>query len=100
MFPQIRPGTPIEEFYRQLLQGCPILDGKVMTCVFTAGGSADQVFPHGLGRQWRGAWLMGISTPATIAARVGSPESSTSTADLVPVSINTPANVTISVWVY
>lgn len=54
--PQIRDTTTLIEFYRQLQQGCPVLDGRPVY-VAAAASTAVQSARHGLGRVYRGGWL-------------------------------------------
>jgi hypothetical protein len=55
------PSTTLEDYHRQIIQSCPFIDGKELTITAAATTSTQQVH-HGLGRAYRGAWL--ISGPA------------------------------------
>lgn len=100
MLPQITHSTTLLEFFRQLTTSCPWLDGKFVDCTFTIAGPATDYFPHGLGRPWRGAWIVGNSAPSTAFAQVGLPTAAGARMDAVEASILVPGDVTIRAWVY
>lgn len=54
MLPQITKDTTLVEFYRQLMSGCPLVDGQLLDFAATAT-TALQSTPHGLNRPYKGA---------------------------------------------
>lgn len=55
--PQLRPGADVVEFQRLLQQGAKILDGAEVS-VEAAATTAVQQVRHGLGRVYRGAFVV------------------------------------------
>ena len=100
MLPQVRPGTPIEEFYRQLMQGCPIIDGKFVECQFVVADGVTKSFAHGLGRPWRGAIVVGGPAGSGVLCTTNVPESSLASTTAVQIRLSAAADVFIRLWVY
>ncbi len=94
--PQIREGTTLLEFYRQLLTGAPVVNGKTLACLFVPGDGALKGFPHGLGRLPQNA-LVGLnSASGSCVAQVDSLDT-----ENVYVRLSAPvSSATIKVWVY
>jgi hypothetical protein len=94
VIPQIRPETTLLEFYRQLMAGAPILNGKHLDCEVTSGGGVVQTFAHGLGRMPQGVIVV-ASTDTTLFAQGGALD-----AEVVTLSLSAPADATVKVWIY
>ena len=103
MLKQPRDDTELLEFYRQLLAACPFLGGKLLTCTFvTADGTAKSI-AHGLGvgRGWRGAWVVrNTAASSAIQAYTGSPDPTLSVDSTITVYLTSAADATVEVWVY
>jgi hypothetical protein len=70
MLREPRPNTQLPEFFRQLLQGVPLLDGQLVDVSASATASA-QAVRHGLGRVYRGAFP--VLCDANVVLRALSP---------------------------
>ena len=88
--PQIREGTTLLEFYRQLAQ----LQPRYVSCVCTAAGGTTQTFSHGLGRLPLGNIVAGVSDPSAAIAQCGMPDATT-----ITVELSAAADVTVLVLV-
>lgn len=72
------------------------LHGKYLDVPIATGGAAAVYYPHGLGRAWRGAWILGQSFTAD--ARVALPDA-TRPYEVV-VAILAGATGTLRLWVF
>jgi len=98
--PQIREGTTLLNFYRQLLLGSPIVNGKMLDCDFAVADGTSKSFAHGLGRTYKGAFPVGSSFIGTSIVYASLPEEFAESRTHVRMSINPAATGTIRVWIY
>lgn len=89
--PQIREGTTLLEFYRQLQALAP----RYVTCVCTVAGGVTQAFAHGLGRLPVGHVIVANSTPAAAVAQLGQLDVTN-----ITVELTVAADVTLKVQVW
>ena len=100
MIPQPKEGTQLLEFYRQLMEGCRIIDGKILDCTYVVADGLVKFFPHGLGRPWTGAIVCGNTKTNLTLAQVGFPTGAGSNPDAVAIRLTVAADCTIKVWVF
>lgn len=98
--PQPREGTTLDEFYRQLMQACPIIDGKILDCTFTVADGTSKIFPHGLGRPWRGAMKVASTAAGSVVVDWGAPFGGGAVLDGIFVTVNPAADITVRFWIY
>lgn len=99
---QPRRETTLLEFFRELVAAVPFLAGKEVACTFAVADGTAKFFEHGLGRPWRGAWVIGNNAGLTTGAYTGDPSTAAAklNPDKVSVYLTTASDVTIRVWVY
>jgi hypothetical protein len=100
VLPQITEATTLLEFYRQLATACPIVDGKLLDCTFVVADGPVKVFPHGLGRAYRGATIVGSTQAGTVTATLGAPIGPFAVFDAIYIALSASADVTLRVWVF
>jgi hypothetical protein len=72
--------------------------GRFVDVTFSSAGSADLYVPHGLGRAWRGAWVVSNTAPGNADPRVGAPEAARPYE--LRVVLASAADATVRCWVY
>jgi hypothetical protein len=98
MIPQLRPGTTLEEFYRQLQAGTPILDGRLVD-IDASATTAAQTVRHGLGRAYRGGWVV-VGPSSAVQLRVLDPSEQSDPATYLSFALSAATAVTARIWVY
>lgn len=89
--------TKLVEFFRQLSESMPFLQGKELI-VESAATFTTQKFAHGLGRPYRGGWVLrssDISVPVVLA-----PDTQTDAAVNLSFVDVAGAASTLAFWVY
>jgi hypothetical protein len=89
--------TTLTEYDRQLIQGVPFLLGKELT-ITTANTLVTQKFPHGLGRSYRGAFVIRASALSFLT--VLAPETETDPEVNISVVDANGAVTTLMLWVW
>lgn len=95
---QIRDNTPIDEFYRQLQAAAPILDGKIVDIDASATTSPQQV-RHGLGRPYRGGWVV-VGPSAAVQLRVLPPAEQSAPETYLYFALSAATAVTARCWLF
>lgn len=86
------------ELFRILQSGCPLLDGQVVSISATAT-TATQSVRHGLGRPYRGAFV--VSGPSSaLVVRVLEPAAQAEPETYLYFSLSAATAVTAKLWVY
>ena len=96
--PQIKAGTTVDEFFRQLQQGVPIIDGQTVD-VDAAASTAVQSVRHGLRRAYRGGWVV-LGPSANVALRVLDPAGQADPATYLYFQLSGATACTAKVWAY
>lgn len=95
MLKQITESTSLMEFFRQLLSGAPVVNGKHVTCTFAVADGTTKTFSHGLGRMPQGQIIVESTDPTATVATVGACDVTS-----VGIALTVAADVTLKVWVY
>jgi hypothetical protein len=98
--PQPTPETKLTEFYRQLQASFPIVDGRFVDCSFVVADGTTKAFKHGLGRAWRGAFVVCGSASTGVFSTTNSPYDTSAAADEIQLRLSVAADVTLRVWVF
>jgi hypothetical protein len=93
MIRQITERTSLLDFYRSLLAGCQIVDGKLVDVVIASGTS--KVTAHGLGRLCLGAIVVENSAASSCVAHVGAVDGTSVTVHLTAAVV-----ATVRLWVF
>jgi hypothetical protein len=96
--PQIKSGTTVDELYRQLQQGVPIVDGQTVA-IDAAASTAVQSARHGLGRVYRGGWVV-LGPSANVVLRVLDPAGQADPATYLYFQLSGAAACTAKVWTF
>ncbi len=96
---QLPVGDPLRDTIDQLNR-IPILDGRLVDCLFYVADGTSKSFPHGLGRPWRGAMIVGGSAASGVQCTTNTPKSSLASPDKVQILLSSAADATITLWVF
>lgn len=94
----LRPGTTLEEFYRQLQAAVPVIDGKFVD-IDASATTAAQTVRHGLGRAYRGGWVV-VGPSAAVQLRVLDPREQDDPATYLSFALSAATAVTARIWAY
>jgi len=97
MLRQPREGTTLLEFYRQLQQGSPLVDGQLVSVEAQATTSVQSV-RHGLGRVYRGAFP--VLCDANVALRALAPEGQDEPETFLYFALSAPTAAKVRVWCF
>lgn len=95
---QPREETTLLEFYRQLTQGFPLVDGLLVNVSADATTGLQQV-RHGLGRVYRGAWpVLGPDQATQVRILYPTQQDEPETYVYYQLSTATACNIRLWVW--
>ncbi len=96
--PQLRPNTSVAEFFRLLIAGAPRRDGKLVD-IDASATTATQTARHGLGRAYRGGWVV-LGPSAAVQLRVLEPSEQAEPQTYVSFALSAATAVTARIWLY
>lgn len=97
MLREPRQDITIPEFFRQLMQGAPILDGLLVSVSASATTSTQQV-RHGLGRVYRGA--IPVTCDANVVLRALPPEQQAEPGTYLYFALSAATAANVRLWVF
>lgn len=97
MIRQLRSNDAME-LQRMLQQGSPIVDGQLVS-ILPAATTSVQSARHGLGRAYKGAWLVSFDSALSVL-RVMPPESQLEPETYVYFALSTANSAAGKLWVF
>lgn len=97
MIRQIRADTDVQEMFRTLTEGCPLLLGKELD-LNAAASTAAQSVRHGLGRPYAGAFVVFSDSAAVLRAL--DPRKQANPSTYLYYALSTATATVARVWVY